>query len=61
LEPVYERIFGGKNAMRLWFPNLILHSAALTVTGCYAPFTDIGSAAMKTLADTRGIKIDADN
>src|SRR6202021_4203606 len=36
-------------------------SAALTVAGCYVPFTDIGSAVMKMLADTRGIKIgDAD-
>jgi 2-haloacid dehalogenase len=44
--------------MRLWFANLILYSAALTVAGCYVPFTDIGSAVMKMLADTRGIKID---
>jgi 2-haloacid dehalogenase len=44
--------------MRLWFADLILYSAALTVAGCYVPFTDIGSAVMKMLADTRGIKID---
>jgi 2-haloacid dehalogenase len=31
---------------------------SLTVAGCYVPFTDIGSAVMKMLADTRGIKID---
>jgi hypothetical protein len=30
----------------------------LTVAGCYVPFTDIGAAVMKMLADTRGIKID---
>jgi 2-haloacid dehalogenase len=35
-----------------------MYSAALTVAGCYVPFTDIGSAVMKMLADTRGIKID---
>ena len=44
--------------MRLWFANLIMYSAALTVAGCYVPFTDIGSAVMKMLADTQGIKID---
>jgi 2-haloacid dehalogenase len=44
--------------MRLWFANLIMYSAALTVAGCYVPFTDIGAAVMKMLADTRGIKID---
>jgi 2-haloalkanoic acid dehalogenase type II len=56
--PTFERIFGEKSAMRLWFANLILYSAALTVAGCYVPFTDIGAAVMKMLADTRGIKID---
>jgi len=58
LEPTFQRIFGDKSAMRLWFANLILYSAALTVAGCYVPFTDIGSAVMKMLADTRGVKID---
>lgn len=57
MEPTFERIFGEKNAMRLWFANFIMYSAALTVAGCYVPFTDIGSAVMKMLADTRGIKI----
>src|SRR3979490_1005704 len=58
MEPTFARIFGDKSAMRLWFSNLILYSAALTVAGCYVPFTDIGAAVMKMLADTRGIRID---
>jgi len=58
MEPIFERIFGEKGAMRLWFADLILYSAALTVAGCYVPFTEIGSAVMKMLADTRGIKIE---
>ena len=57
MQPTFERIFGEKSAMRLWFDDLILYSAALTVAGCYVPFTDIGAAVMKMLADTRGIKI----
>jgi 2-haloacid dehalogenase len=61
MEPIFERIFRDKGAIRLWFANLIMYSAALTVAGCYVPFTDIGSAVMKMLADTRCIKIaDAD-
>jgi 2-haloacid dehalogenase len=61
LEPTFERIFGQKSAMRLWFANLIMYSAALTLADRYVPFTDIGSAVMKMLADTQGIKIgDAD-
>jgi 2-haloacid dehalogenase len=58
LESTFERIFRDKGAMRLWFANLILYSSALTVAGCYVPFTDIGSAVMKMLADTRGIRIE---
>lgn len=58
MEPTFQRIFGERGAMRLWFADLILYSAALTVAGCYVPFTDIGSAVMKMLADTRGIRID---
>jgi 2-haloacid dehalogenase len=58
MDPIFQRIFGEKGAMRLWFADLILYSAALTVAGRYVPFTDIGSAVMTMLADTRGIKID---
>ena len=61
MEPTFARIFNDKSAMRLWFANLILYSAALTVAGCYVPFTDIGGAVMKMMADTKGIKVtDAD-
>jgi 2-haloacid dehalogenase len=61
MEPTFARIFGERQVMRLWFANFIMYSAVLTVAGCYVPFTDIGSAVMKMLADTRNIKIaDAD-
>ena len=57
MEPIFERIFDERQAMRLWFANFIMYSAALTVAGCYVPFTDIGAAVMKMLAATQGIKI----
>jgi 2-haloacid dehalogenase len=61
MEPTFKRIFGDKGDMRLWFANLIMYSLALTLADSYVPFTDIGSAVMKMLADTQGIKInDAD-
>jgi 2-haloacid dehalogenase len=61
MEPTFERIFGEKSSMRLWFANLIMYSAALTLADCYVPFTDIGSAVMTMLAKTRDIEInDAD-
>jgi 2-haloacid dehalogenase len=44
--------------MRLWFENFMMHSMVLAMAGQYVPFTDIGAAVMKMLADTRGIKIE---
>ncbi len=58
MEPTFGRIFGDIGAMRFWFANFIMYSSALTVAGYYVPFTDIGSAVMKMLADTRGITIE---
>jgi 2-haloacid dehalogenase len=57
LEPTFERIFGDKLAMRFWFANLIMYSAALTTANVYVPFTEIGGAVLKMLADIRGVKI----
>jgi 2-haloacid dehalogenase len=57
MEVVFDRVFGEKGAMRLWFANLVLYSLALTLTDSYVPFTDIGAAVMTMLAETRGIKI----
>jgi 2-haloacid dehalogenase len=35
MAPIFERIFGDKMAMRLWFASLVMYSAALTMAGCY--------------------------
>jgi 2-haloacid dehalogenase len=61
LRPTFDRIFADPAAMRLWFANLITYSEALTLSGVYVPFTDIGGAVLRMLAATRGITItDAD-
>jgi 2-haloacid dehalogenase len=57
MAPIFHRIFGERTMMRLWFSNLILYSAALTVAESYVPFTTIGSAVMKMLADANGIVV----
>lgn len=55
--PEFERIFGDRQAMRLWFADLILYSQALTLANVYVSFTDIGGAVMEMLARTRGITV----
>jgi 2-haloacid dehalogenase len=57
IEPVFTRIFDDPAAMRLWFAHLITYSEALTLAGVYVPFTDIGAAVLRMLADTRGITV----
>src|SRR5262245_63685394 len=57
IEPIFERIFGDKSEMRLWFANLVMYSLVLTLAGRYVPFTDIGAAVMEMMADTQGIEI----
>lgn len=57
MEPTFERIFGHKSDMRLWFSNLVLYSLALTLAGRYVPYTEIGAAVMKMTADAQGIEI----
>jgi len=59
IQPVFERIFNDPAAMRLWFANLITYSEALTLAGVYVPFTDIGAAVLRMLADTRGSTVSA--
>jgi len=61
IEPLFERIFGDRAVMRLWFADLILYSVALSIGDSYVPFTDIGSAVLKMLADTQGIGISDDD
>jgi 2-haloacid dehalogenase len=61
MEPIFQRLFRDKSAMRLWFDDFILYSTALTLAGCYVPFTDIGAAVMKMLADIRGLEITDDD
>jgi 2-haloacid dehalogenase len=57
LNPIFERIFGAKLAMRLWFSNLILYSEALTLAGVYTPFTEIGAAVLQMLADADRVAV----
>jgi 2-haloacid dehalogenase len=59
LRPTFDRIFNDPAAMRLWFGGLITYSEALTLSGVYVPFTDIGAAVLKMFAATRGITVSA--
>jgi 2-haloacid dehalogenase len=57
IRPFFDRVFDDPAAMRLWFAGLITYSEALTLSGVYIPFTDIGGAVLRMLAATRGLTI----
>jgi len=57
MNPVFERIFNDRGAMRLWFANLILYSEALTLARAYVPFTDIAGAVLRMLAKAHSLDI----
>ncbi len=57
LEPLFQSLFGEAAALRAWFAEMVLYSEALTLAGLYAPFADLGAAALAMLGEIRGVKI----
>jgi 2-haloacid dehalogenase len=57
VSPIFERIFGEKRAMRLWYANLILYAEALTLARDYVPLSEIGEAVMQMMAAAGGIAV----
>src|SRR5262245_45781286 len=46
LAPHFTRVFGGADALRDWFSNVLLYSNVLTLAGPYAEFAAIGGAVL---------------
>jgi 2-haloacid dehalogenase len=57
LAPHFERIFGRSSVLREWFAQLILYSEAITLTGDYVPFGELGGAVLRMIGATEGIHI----
>jgi 2-haloacid dehalogenase len=57
LAPIFERLFGESAALREWFAQLILYSEAMTLTGNYVPFGELGGAVLRMMGTTREIHV----
>jgi 2-haloacid dehalogenase len=57
LAPHFERIFGRSTVLREWFAQLILYSEAITLTGDYVPFGELGAAVLRMIGATEGIHV----
>lgn len=57
LEPIFTDLFGDAGALRDWFAQLILYSEALTLSGGYTPFDQLGAGVLRMLGETRGVAV----
>lgn len=53
----FERIFGRSTVLREWFAQLILYSEAITLTGDYVPFGELGGAVLRMIGANEGIHV----
>lgn len=59
ISPVFERVFNDRKIMREWFNQLILYSGAVTLSGPYITFFDLGQGVLKMLGSIYGAKVTA--
>jgi 2-haloacid dehalogenase len=57
LDPHFERIFGDSAVRGLWFGQFIQSALVSIVTNTYAPFGQIGMAALDMIAERRGLTV----
>lgn len=57
LEPFFARAFGDRAVLREWFAQLVLYSQTLTLSGLYTPFSDIGTGALRMVADIHQVSV----
>ena len=57
IAPLFQRLFGDRKALREWFGELILYSEAITLSGAYATFFNLGQGVLKMLGSIHGVSI----
>ena len=57
LSPHFKRIFGDPAVMREWFAQMILYSEAVTLSGDYMPFGELGAEVLKMVAAVHGREV----
>lgn len=60
LDPHFERVFGDASTRQVWFGQFLQLWLTEMVTGVYQEFGTIGGAALKMLAEERGVEISDD-
>jgi 2-haloacid dehalogenase len=57
LAPIFQRVFDDKKIVREWFNQLILYSNAITLSGPYATFFELGQGVLKMLGLVHKVQV----
>jgi len=57
LQTSIRTVLPGADSPKLWFTTMLHYSAAMTLAGQYAALPEIGAAALRMLAEGRGIRL----
>jgi 2-haloacid dehalogenase len=57
MAPLFQRLFGDRRVLREWFGQLILYSDALTLSGPYTTFFDLGQGILQMLASIHHVSV----
>jgi 2-haloacid dehalogenase len=57
MAPIFERIFGNKRVLRVWFDQLIMYSMTLTLAGQYKDFWSLGAGVLRMVGAIHRVPI----
>jgi 2-haloacid dehalogenase len=61
MAPIFERIFGHKRVLRIWFDQLITYSMTLTLAGHYKDFWVLGAGVLQMVGAVHGVRVKPDD
>ena len=57
LEPLFARLFGRASVLREFFPEMILYSEALTLSGYHVPFDRLAAGTLRMVGANHGVAV----
>jgi 2-haloacid dehalogenase len=57
LKPLFERLFGSGEVLREWFPEMILYSQTMTLSGKYTAFGNLAGGVLRMVGENHGVEV----
>src|SRR5262245_13996787 len=61
MAPIFERIFGDKRVLRVWFDQLIMYSSTVTLADQYKDFWALGVGVLQMVGSIHGVPVTPDD